>query len=77
MRVIDTDSHFMEPLGWFQESFPDLAQRCPRVPLVEMVVEALMGDLVSSLPAGLSLEARDLLPDGCCACWIAGRASSS
>jgi predicted TIM-barrel fold metal-dependent hydrolase len=28
-----------------------------------MVVEALMGDLVSSLPAGLSLEARDLLPD--------------
>ena len=36
MRVIDADSHFMEPLGWFQESFPELAARCPEVPLVDL-----------------------------------------
>ena len=64
MRIIDADSHFMEPLGWFQESFPELASRCPAVPLVDMVLEALMGDLVTSLPPGLSLGARDLLPQG-------------
>ena len=62
MRIVDADSHFMEPLGWFQDSFPELAARCPAVPLVEMVLEALMGDLVSSLPANLELGARDLLP---------------
>ena len=63
MRIIDADSHFMEPLGWFQDSFPELAARCPKVPLVDMVCEALMGDLVSSLPAGLGIGSRDLLPD--------------
>ena len=62
MRIVDADSHFMEPLGWFQDSFPELAARCPAVPLVDMVLEALMGDLVTSLPPGLSLGARDLLP---------------
>ncbi len=62
MRIIDADSHFMEPLGWFKDSFPELAAKCPPVPLVEMVLEALMGDLLSSLPAGLQLGARDLLP---------------
>lgn len=64
MRIVDADSHFMEPLGWFQDSFPELASRCPAVPLVDMVLEALMGDLVTSLPPGLSLGARDLLPQG-------------
>lgn len=63
MRIVDADSHFMEPLGWFQDSFPELAARCPAVPLVDMVCEALMGDLVTSLPAGLGLDSRDLLPD--------------
>jgi predicted TIM-barrel fold metal-dependent hydrolase len=63
MRIIDADSHFMEPLGWFHESFPELAARCPTVPLIDMVCEALMGDLVSSLPADLGLSSRDLLPD--------------
>ncbi len=58
MRIIDADSHFMEPLGWFQDSFPELAEKCPPVPLVDMVVEALMGDLVTSLPPGLELEPR-------------------
>ena len=63
MRIVDADSHFMEPLGWFADGFPELAARCPAVPLVDMVLEALMGDLVTSFPAGLALGARDLLPE--------------
>lgn len=62
MRIIDVDSHFMEPFSWFEDAFPDLAERCPPVPLVEMVVEALMGDLVSALPPGVAIGPRDLLP---------------
>ena len=62
MRVIDVDSHFMEPFTWFEDAFPEIHAKCPPVPLVEMVVEALMGDLVTSLPPGVSLGPRDLLP---------------
>ena len=62
MRIIDVDSHFMEPFDWFEESFPEIHAKCPPVPLVDMVLEALMGDLVTSLPAGVDLSARDLLP---------------
>ena len=64
MRIIDVDSHFMEPFSWFEDSFPELAATCPPVPLVEMVVEALMGDLVTALPPGVALGPRDLLPKG-------------
>lgn len=62
MRIIDADSHFMEPFNWFEENFPEIFAKCPPVPLVEVVLEALMGDLVTSLPAGLDIRARDLLP---------------
>lgn len=62
MPVIDIDSHFMEPFTWFEDAFPEIQAKCPPVPLVEMVVEALMGDLVTSLPPGVSLGPRDLLP---------------
>jgi predicted TIM-barrel fold metal-dependent hydrolase len=62
MQVIDIDSHFMEPFTWFEDAFPEIHAKCPPVPLVEMVVEALMGDLVTALPPGVALGPRDLLP---------------
>jgi len=57
MRIVDADSHFMEPLGWFQDSFPELASRCPAVPLVDMVLEALMWR-PRDLPAARALARR-------------------
>ena len=41
MPIIDIDSHFMEPFTWFEDAFPEIHAKCPPVPLVEMVVEAL------------------------------------
>jgi predicted TIM-barrel fold metal-dependent hydrolase len=50
MRVIDSDSHFTEPLDWFQQANPSLAAEIPPVPFVDMIVDTVAGDALTLLP---------------------------
>src|SRR5436190_20573750 len=50
MRV-DVDSHFMEPLNWFEESFPSLAEKFPSYSPREFVYDFAVGDVLDAVPA--------------------------
>src|SRR5215469_7904767 len=50
MRVIDVDSHFMEPLDWLEKTDPGLAAELPPTNFVERVVRGVVGDLLDKIP---------------------------
>ena len=50
LRVVDADSHFTEPMDWFQRANPKLASEIPPVPFEEMVIDVVTGDLLNSMP---------------------------
>jgi len=50
MRVIDVDSHFMEPLDWLEQTDPALARELPPASFEERVVRGVVGDLLDIIP---------------------------
>lgn len=50
MRVIDVDSHFMEPMDWLEKTDPGLAAELPPASFVERVVRGVVGDLLDVIP---------------------------
>jgi predicted TIM-barrel fold metal-dependent hydrolase len=64
MRIVDADSHFMEPLDWFRQTAPKLADRIPDFLHMEVLFEVLGGDVFSSLPPSLRPGLLDLAPKG-------------
>jgi len=52
MRVIDVDSHFMEPLDWLEQVDPTLAKQIPpsEESFIERVVQGVVGDLLEAIP---------------------------
>jgi predicted TIM-barrel fold metal-dependent hydrolase len=52
MRVIDVDSHFMEPVDWLEQIDPALAKLIPPSDesFIERVVQGVVGDLLEAIP---------------------------
>ena len=52
MRVIDVDSHFMEPTDWLEQVDPVLAKEIPPSDesFIERVVQGVVGDLIEAIP---------------------------
>ena len=50
MRVIDVDSHFMEPLDWLEKTDPGLAAELPPSNFAERVARGVVGDLLDKIP---------------------------
>lgn len=52
MRVIDVDSHFMEPVDWLEQIDPALAKEIPPSDesFIERVVQGVVGDLIEAIP---------------------------
>jgi predicted TIM-barrel fold metal-dependent hydrolase len=52
MRVIDVDSHFMEPTDWLEQVDPKLAREIPpsEESFIERVVQGVVGDLIEAIP---------------------------
>lgn len=63
MRIIDVDSHFHEPLDWFETANPTLAAKLPRMSAAEQLIDIVVGDLFSSVPPALRPDPLALIPD--------------
>jgi hypothetical protein len=50
MRVIDVDSHFLEPPGWLSHVDPGLAREIPPCDPIEHIVRGVVGDLLELVP---------------------------
>ena len=50
MRVIDVDSHFLEPTDWLHQVAPDLADELPPSDPIQRVVQNVVGDLLEVVP---------------------------
>jgi predicted TIM-barrel fold metal-dependent hydrolase len=62
MRIVDADSHFMEPMDWFEQVDPKLAKQIPPHSHLEMLFEVVGGDLFASLPPALRPDPMDVAP---------------
>ncbi|MAG30265.1 MAG: hypothetical protein CL908_05140 [Deltaproteobacteria bacterium] len=51
MRVIDVDSHYLEPPGWLEQVDPALAKEIPASDATDRVVRGVVGDLLDVVPA--------------------------
>jgi predicted TIM-barrel fold metal-dependent hydrolase len=61
--IIDIDSHFEPGKDWL-EPYPDLAARLPPLDPSVLAVDAIVGDLLRSVPAKERPATADLLPPG-------------
>src|SRR5262245_28631784 len=50
MRVIDVDSHFLEPVDWLARVSPALAAEIPPCDPIERIVQGVVGDLLEVVP---------------------------
>jgi hypothetical protein len=50
MRLIDVDSHFLEPPDWLQSIDPKLAAEIPPGDPIERIVQGVVGDLLDVVP---------------------------
>jgi predicted TIM-barrel fold metal-dependent hydrolase len=50
MRLIDVDSHFLEPPDWLQSIDPKLAAEIPPGDPIERIVQGVVGDLLDIVP---------------------------
>ncbi len=50
MRVIDVDSHFLEPPDWLDQVDPELAAQIPASDPIDRVVRGVVGDLLDVVP---------------------------
>jgi len=62
MRIIDVDSHFNEPVTWFEPANPKLAAKLPKMTAAEHLVDIIVGDLFSSVPPALRPDPLTLVP---------------
>jgi predicted TIM-barrel fold metal-dependent hydrolase len=63
MRIIDVDSHFHEPLDWFEKANPALAAKLPRMSAAEQLIDIVVGDLFASVPPALRPDPLQLVPE--------------
>jgi predicted TIM-barrel fold metal-dependent hydrolase len=63
MRIIDVDSHFHEPLDWFEKANPGLAAKLPRMSASEQLIDIVVGDLFSSVPTALRPDPLTVIPE--------------
>jgi len=63
MRIIDVDSHFNEPVDWFEKANPKLAAKLPKMTAAEQLIDIVVGDLFSSVPPGLRPDPLTLVPE--------------
>ena len=63
MRIIDVDSHFHEPLDWFEKANPKLAAKLPKMTPSEQLIDIVVGDLFSSVPPAMRPDPLTLIPD--------------
>ena len=63
MRIIDVDSHFNEPIDWFEKANPKLAAKLPRMTAAEQLIDVVVGDLFSSVPPAMRPDPLDLVPE--------------
>lgn len=61
MRLIDADSHFIEPSGWFRDVDPDLDRDLPWVGEMSSALFPF-GELIDSLPEAVSAGCERMLP---------------
>lgn len=68
MRVIDADSHFVEPLDWVKRVDPALSRRLGEEMSVQEFLErmtvGLVSEMFTGLPASLRPSAKELAPNG-------------
>ena len=50
MRLIDVDSHFLEPPDWLHTIDPKLAAEIPPGDPIERIVQGVVGDLLDVVP---------------------------
>ena len=50
MRIIDVDSHLMEPFDWLDEHFPDLAAALPPVDFAARFQSRVRDDMMDAVP---------------------------
>lgn len=63
MTVIDVDSHFFEPLDWYETRFPELAAEIPPLDPATVLATTGFGDVLGSLPrAAVPQDPADRLP---------------
>lgn len=63
MRIIDVDSHFNEPYGWFEKANPALAAKLPKMTVAEQFIDIVVGDLFASVPPELRPDPLALVPE--------------
>jgi predicted TIM-barrel fold metal-dependent hydrolase len=51
MRVIDVDSHFLEPVDWLVQVDPKLAEAIPPTDPIRRIVQNVVGDLLAVVPS--------------------------
>lgn len=62
LRIIDVDSHFNEPVDWFEKANPALAAKLPCMTVADTLLDVVVGDLFSSVPPALRPDPMSLLP---------------
>jgi uncharacterized protein len=61
--IVDSDSHFLEPLDWLDVHFPALAAQLPPADMVAMLVNAVVGDdVMAHLPPAMRPDPLSLVP---------------
>ena len=63
MRIIDVDSHFHEPVDWFEKANPALAAKLPQMSATEQFLDIVVGDLFSSIPPAMRPDPLALVPE--------------
>ena len=63
MRIIDVDSHFHEPVDWFEKANPALAAKLPQMSATEQFLDIVVGDLFSSVPPAMRPDPLALVPE--------------
>ena len=57
-KVIDVDSHLMEPFDWLEARFPELAAELPPVDVIGEMLRVSQDDMMDALPSSIRRDAR-------------------
>ena len=64
MRVIDCDSHFLEPVDWIEQADPDLATQVPKTMTQAQFTEVVFAEFLAAIPEDQRPSYRELLSPG-------------